>query len=179
MYQDIKPKNLHKSFNKEIIAYLQNSFNHILIHHLGDNQSIDKTTKEYEEIYDFITKTNDLRKCSIEKCIKFQRNNRNRETQNVFLQNNAKHVNRNKTVDHEVEYFMEIMDTLHCFFLHTFDVGFRVRTNELTDIINNDEKNEIDSDEEYDIASDKDLIMKKLSNLVKEKRAKLANIRGL
>eukprot|EP01084_Bolivina_argentea_P214432 364030_1 len=40
MYQDIKPKNLHKSFNKEIIAYLQNSFNHILIHHLGDNQSI-------------------------------------------------------------------------------------------------------------------------------------------
>eukprot|EP01084_Bolivina_argentea_P016925 31612_1 len=76
-YQDTKLDNLHESFNKKNIAYLQNSFNHILIHHLGDKQSTDKTTIEYEKIYDFMTKTNDL-KCSLKKCIRFQRNNRNR-----------------------------------------------------------------------------------------------------
>eukprot|EP01084_Bolivina_argentea_P092674 166709_1 len=182
IYQDSKPENLRKSFHKQIIAYLQNSFNHILIHHLGDEQSIDKTTKEYEEIYDFMTKTNDFRKCSIEKCIKFQRNNRSRETQNIFLQTkDAKHVTNNNDIDHELECLIEFMDTLHCFFIHTFDVGFRVRTNELTDAIgiSNDEKKEVESDEEYDIASDRDVIMKKLSTLVKEKRAQLENIRGL
>ena len=63
------------------------------------------------------------------------------------------------------------MDTIHCFFIHTFDTGFRIKTNQFDNIINQDAKN--DDDELYE-----DLTMIKLSNFLKNKREKLRQIRG-
>ena len=70
---------------------------------------------------------------------------------------------------------METMDTIHCYFLHTFDIGFRLKSNDIYNIM--DEKKNDENDDDDEICEDSTIV--KLSNFLKSKRQKLRNIRGV
>ena len=74
-------------------------------------------------------------------------------------------------MDPAMEYFVETLDTMHCFFIHSFDSGFRIRTNEINNILKEEKKN--NDDEQF---SDDSLL--KINNLIATKRRKLEDIRG-
>eukprot|EP01084_Bolivina_argentea_P090681 163350_1 len=71
------------------------------------------------------------------------------------------------------------MDTMHSFFIHSYDVGFRIKSNELNKAINIDSKEQKNSsDDEDNDEIYKDETLSKLSNLLQNKRKRLQNIRG-
>eukprot|EP01084_Bolivina_argentea_P128180 226611_1 len=168
-YQTLPPKDIPKRFNKQNCPTLADDFNHILFAHLGDNSPQRQTQAQYEQIHQYIM--DKLKTCKVESCIKFQRNNRQRETHKLSLKSEDE-----KDVDLEsgAEYYIETMDTMHCFFVHSFDIGYRVRISELNND-DDDEKHE-DDDENIELHDDKMLI--KLSNILRERRVRLENVRG-
>eukprot|EP01084_Bolivina_argentea_P070730 128620_1 len=170
IHQHIEPTNIHKVFNKQTVPHLVNDFNHVLLNHLSDSKSIESTKNEYELIYNYIN--DKIKECKLETCVQFQRNNRDRETENVLLTNdNIDHNNNDIDIDSEMEFYIETMDTMHCFFIHSFDVGFRLKSDELDKIVNKDEDDDDDSEHS-------ESTMIKLANLLKLKRQNLRNMRG-
>eukprot|EP01084_Bolivina_argentea_P065952 120229_1 len=157
MYETIDIKNVCKTFNAESIPFINDDFNHVLLNHLGDQHTLQFTKKQYEDIYDYMTQ-NYLSTCSLVHCEKSIRNNRARES------------NSQMSVDSKTQYIIDIMDTLHCFFMHSFDVGFRIRSKDLIDI---DETKQND----YDLYTDSQ--MEKLSKILDRNRKQLQNVRGL
>eukprot|EP01084_Bolivina_argentea_P273198 465300_1 len=171
IYQTMQPHDLYRIFVKENAPHFDNDYNHVLFHHLSDYKPFTTTASEYESIYNHII--NNVQGCKLESCIKYQRNNRNRETKNILM-NDKQNENQNENqtqpnVDIENAYFMEALDTLHCFFLHTFDVGFRIKATDLK--VETDDND--DDDEQQNILQTKQLL-----NLIHSKREKLQNIRG-
>ena len=166
IYQKIKTEDIYKEFNSQKTPHLTNDFNHVTMHHLSDSKSLNKTQKEYEEIYNYIIKKMKINKtniCSLETCNKFERNNRNKDDDDDNNNNN-----KIDDYDDEIIYYIETMDTMHCFFIHSFDIGFRLKLNDRNNIIHNDD------DEIND-----NLSIIKLSNLLKSKRERLRNVRGI
>ena len=158
-YQKIDDINeLLASFNPTNFPHLCDDFNHVLIHHLGDKKSVLEIASEYERIYDHIRQR--VSECDIEKCTIFQRNNRIRETQCIPLTQN-----KNRA---EIEYYVETMDSMHCYFMHSFDVGFRIKQSDLNDVTSStNEKNELPED----------ALVSKLSAIIQTKRKKIQKIR--
>eukprot|EP01084_Bolivina_argentea_P155626 271196_1 len=160
-HESLKQKAIEKHSGLEAVPVLSDAFNHILSHHLGDNKPIYKTRKEYETIAQYIA--NSVPSCNLKNCKKHQRNNRQRESTSI------------QNFDENGEYFIELMDTIHCFLLHSFDVGLRVNTSDLNKIYHQtdqtDEKKteafkEIltsDGNDNIDDISNKDIVMNKLS----------------
>ena len=64
------------------------------------------------------------------------------------------------------------MDQMHCYFLHSFDTGFKIKINEL----GIDTKIDDDSD---DLESHRDELMIKLSSIIKSKRKNIDNIQRI
>eukprot|EP01084_Bolivina_argentea_P108015 193064_1 len=175
-YQTIDIQNIDKIFNKSNRPFLTDDFNHVLIDHLGDQYSTQNTRKEFESIHTYIMSK--LKHCQLEKCITYQRNNRNREKQNILLQNvddsdDESETNNQLTIDNKGESYIETLDTMHCFFVHTFDVGFRIKSTEFNNIIDSTIDSDADDGELYH-----DLAMNKLSTLLMSKRKRLQNVRG-
>ena len=56
---------------------------------------------------------NDVR-CDISQCQIYLRNNRQRELKSIECQ------------DEQLSMFIDIIDTYHCFFVHSFDIGYRL-----------------------------------------------------
>ncbi len=159
-YQKIDIAKTDNAYDKTNYPHLIDDFHHILLVHQSDKNSILKNKNEYESIYDYIMSKID--KCTLEKCNSFARNNRNRERENIFSSINKENTINNNT-DKESEYFIEIMDTIHCFFVHSFDIGFKIRLDELTE-----EFEEI-SDDEKDENNKQMKKMKKLKQIINEK----------
>ena len=91
--------------NKNLII---NNYHHLLNFHLNeDNLSNDKSNQQFSQIYDLL-RDHDL-KCDISKCIMYKRNNRQRDIRNGNIIN--------------VE--IDILDSIHCYFLHSIDDGIR------------------------------------------------------
>eukprot|EP01084_Bolivina_argentea_P108016 193067_1 len=176
-YQTIEIQNIGKIFNKINHSCLTDYFNHVLIDHLGDQYSVDHTRKEFELIHNYVMSK--LKYCDLEKCIAYQRNNRNREKQNIFLKNNDtddKNATKNQTLqlmDKKEELYIEILDTMHCFFVHTFEIGFRIKSTEFHNIVDSNVNSDTDNMELHH-----DMSMNKLSSLLRSKRERLQNIRG-
>eukprot|EP01083_Nonionella_stella_P243364 848090_1 len=149
----------HTIFNSGNHAHLNNDFNHILMQHLGDNKSVIETADEYEQIYNHMN--GKVQPCDFEKCGKFIRNNRHKETQHIRIK------------DRQIEYYIELLDTIHCYFLHSFDVGFRIKN---TDLQHGD-KNTCDNESKKDKEST--LTPHDVSFMLQNKRCKLQSVRGL
>ena len=117
--------------NDDNYPFLLDDYHHILDRHLGDSKTRKHSNTQYEEIHNYIMQH--LEECKLEKCNKLNRNNRNRAKQSVF----ANDENKNNTNDKEneagglLEFYIETLDTIHCLFVHTFDVGFRLRPTEI------------------------------------------------
>eukprot|EP01084_Bolivina_argentea_P144793 253964_1 len=120
-YQDIningKDQNEINQTDKFILTYfndinrnLINDYHHILIDHLDCN-----TKQENNKHFEFINKTIAL-KCNISKCPQYIRNNRDRQKKQIIkLKHNP-----------ETLFYIDLLDTLHCYFIHSTDIGFRM-----------------------------------------------------
>ena len=121
-------------------------------------------TNLIESIYnELINNTADNVRCDIGKCSMYSRNNRERETVNIECK------------DKKLSMFIDILDTIHCYFIHSVDVGFRI----IQPITNNDkEKKEDDYISSENTAYDHDQEMKEMRIYLSSKRKRLQNLRG-
>eukprot|EP01084_Bolivina_argentea_P254305 427505_1 len=97
--------------NKE---YIVNDYHHILNVHLNeDNTPKRQNYRAFQFIYEtFNNKIN----CNITNCCIYSRNNRQRETEKLFEMGS----------DSELAAYIDILDTIHCYFIHSVDVGYRI-----------------------------------------------------
>ena len=157
--------------NEDIITYLENinvnirsildDYNHIIIHHYNDFESI------YNEIMI------ECEHCDINLCPSFLRNNRCRETQNLLTFISTKN---NENMEEQIKYsqdnlvIIDLLDSIHCHLLHFYDIGYAIKDNDL--YLKNDEFNN-----NHDIPSQ--INYKKLAQIITEKRKLLIKTRGL
>eukprot|EP01084_Bolivina_argentea_P033543 62028_1 len=90
-----------------------NDYHHILDHLNEDSVSINKCSETFKIIYNEIIKTHNLQ-CDINSCEIYLRSNRMREKQTV------KCANKHFTV------YMDILDSIHCYLIHSVDMGYRI-----------------------------------------------------
>eukprot|EP01084_Bolivina_argentea_P295573 508911_1 len=145
---------------------LVSDFHHLLVEHLDTN------AESYDKINAVITRHIS---CDISVCKLYDRNGRDRESE---------HKNDNEKHDEKGQCIMEILDNIHTYLVHGFDIGFRIKR-ELNIVQVNDTQNEetevqrniIINDEELSaIHNDKE--MKLLQNHLTLKRKELIQRRG-
>ena len=117
-------------FNDKNYKHLLNDFHHVLSHHLRC-KDINKSNQEFEVIYREIMK-NGIKPCDVTRCYKFRRNRRIREHENIDILN----CNNNDLCN----FYTETLDSIHCYFLHSFDIGMRVKLNDIR-LTNDDDVN--------------------------------------
>eukprot|EP01084_Bolivina_argentea_P309808 535925_1 len=122
---------LVKKDNDDLVEYmskykhLMNDYGHILSVHLNNKSSM-KNDKTFLFIHNECIKSIN---CSLNKCSHYERNSRNR-CKEIQLFN-----------DKDVLYYTDILDTIHVYFLHSFDTGFRSKIPINSDIKSDDENN--------------------------------------
>eukprot|EP01084_Bolivina_argentea_P115545 205457_1 len=94
------------------------------ISHIIDHYIHLQDWHDSDEEFEFILKL--LGECKISKCIKFQRNYRNRSE---FKQHNEM-----KLDTHQMA-IIQILDKMHCYFCHTIDIGNRISINDINSIV--------------------------------------------
>eukprot|EP01084_Bolivina_argentea_P253043 424946_1 len=92
--------------------------------------------------------------CDINKCHMYPRNNRDRE-----------HKNDNYKCEDNIMVYIDIMDSIHCFFVHCVDIGYRI-TKKL-DVIDEQKQSKFT-----------DLEMKALKKYLQSKKTNFETIRG-
>eukprot|EP01084_Bolivina_argentea_P273456 465810_1 len=152
---------LLKYFAPENYNLLLTDYHHILYQHL-DNKPIIEIQKEFELIHHKIMKY--IKQCSLEKCKRLERNHRTRDKHTANATNN----------DTKIQFYIDTMDTIHCYFIHSFDLGFRLKADEISTFHSVDENDE-KKDDSYLY---KDTQMKQLKNVLNIKRKKLSSTRG-
>ena len=169
---------------------LVNDFHHILRHHL-DCGTTETNNYHFERINDEISK---YIRCNINTCNQYKRNERDRESKlsnGYFLQNES----------NEISIYTDILDTMHCYLLHSFDVAYRIKSKDQQkhiiqkpveerkqEIIKETQqkpkylnRNDSDggSDEEINPCHYMDYELKNLKKFQSKKRRNLRNISGL
>ena len=111
-------------------------------------------------------------KCDILHCKFYQRNGRNREEYDK--NNNNK---KEEKHDENALIYIEILDTIHTYFIHSYDTGFRFKSKyaELEKINDNNDDND-DNNDFNNICIDKEMIL--LEKYLNKKRQNLKTIRG-
>ncbi len=144
-------KYLHESYKFSLIL---SDYHHILFKHLNyDNKSNILINKQFSEIHFEIKNKNLL--CNILKCSIYIRNNRQREIKTIKCNNKY------------LQIIIDIIDTIHCYFIHSVDAGLKIINNTFNENNNNKNKN---------ISYDSQ--MKQLYDYIIEKRKLLQTIRG-
>eukprot|EP01083_Nonionella_stella_P105219 302544_1 len=143
------------------------------------SNTIQQNNKTFEAIYTILSKHI---QCDIKKCKPYSRNNRDRATQSM-----------NTKQDHDVAlkriFCTDLMDNIHCYFMHSYDIGFRIRHSEWSGMshklhdkqphqTNNNNQKLRDLDDTSFITNHIDDGMKTFSAFLQSKRASLRNIRG-
>eukprot|EP01084_Bolivina_argentea_P001995 3681_1 len=140
-------------------TYLINDYHHILEHHLNeDKNSKLSVADQFREInHRIMSKENNLY-CDIAKCKCFCRNNRERENTSI------------RSDDKYTSIYIDLLDSIHCYFIHSVDTGYRIINTDKYDTAHENICNE-------NVAYDKEL--SQLKAYLHSKRQKLQNIRGL
>eukprot|EP01084_Bolivina_argentea_P188780 324867_1 len=123
--------NMNECINKLSNAYnnrtLLNDYIHLLTTH--------NSNKDYENIYKYFV-SEMTNKCDVISCNFFSRYQRDRSRdydlnirQQLFNTSETKEINT-----------QEIIDRIHCYWLHTFDLGYKLTSKELQEISTKDEK---------------------------------------
>eukprot|EP01084_Bolivina_argentea_P115944 206112_1 len=93
-------------------CYVISGYHHILDNHLNeDNIALIESNKEMREMTNII---NNNLQCNISKCEIYVRNNRCREKKNIECN------------DEKLCIYIDIIDTIHCYFLHSIDIGYKI-----------------------------------------------------
>eukprot|EP01083_Nonionella_stella_P144459 451096_1 len=97
---------------------LINDYHHILYHHLSiTTKSIRSIQDEYERIYNQMTKY--IKHCDGTTCPAFIRNQRDRSFDDE-KETNILH-------DPQITFFMDTLDSIHCYLLHSYHQGMRTK----------------------------------------------------
>eukprot|EP01084_Bolivina_argentea_P110187 196811_1 len=149
---------------------LLDDYAHVMKYHINAG-SIKDNNDQFEQIHNYICKHI---KCDIKTCQQFIRNNRNRTREKT--ENDANNNDKNAA------FYIDILDTIHCYLIHSFDVGFRIKSDEFK--INNnqlthDEEEQIDNENIDKSVLYKDDRMEKLKAYLVNKRKGLDRIAGL
>eukprot|EP01084_Bolivina_argentea_P000172 324_1 len=102
-----------------------------------------------------MNKRNNLQ-CDIKTCKIYKRNNRQRESDNISSDNDV------------LNYIIDILDSIHCYFIHSVDTGYR--------ILDGIHESSDDSKDDKSIYYDKQLLT--LKSHLKSKRKEIEQIRG-
>ena len=129
-------------------THLLNDYHHVLDKHLNEDiLSMDECNLNFKLIYNRIIQRNDLSiLCDVDTCSMYKRNNAERGKDTIISQS----------------HIMDVLDSIHCFFLHSVYYGYRFLDN------NEDEKSEI--------SNGKDLSAMKL--YLEKTRENLIDVRG-
>ena len=107
----------HEKMEQYVVKYknyLVEDYHHILDKHLNEDRiSNVQCNKHFEIIYNKITEVSNIQ-CDITTCRIYSRNNRQREIMNI-----------DDVHDRKLGVFIDIIDTIHCYFLHSVDIGYR------------------------------------------------------
>eukprot|EP01084_Bolivina_argentea_P196604 337025_1 len=103
----------HEDSEKVVMDVLLESFYHLLYDHQSNN--------DFEYIY------NRIGHCDIDNCVSIQRNRRNRA---ISISDDE----IKQDISNIVSPTQDIMDQIHCHFLHSFDFGYKVRENNITNM---------------------------------------------
>eukprot|EP01084_Bolivina_argentea_P076315 138309_1 len=144
-------------FNK--YEYLVNDYHHIIVDHLNSSTTCTNN-------YQFSLLHNEIAKhikCDVIKCQQYKRYSRNRENVEKAT---------NKIKDENVLFYIDLLDNIHCYFVHSYHIGFRIKHN-----IKNESKQELQDIDSKQLYYDKQ--MEQLKAYLSNKRNKLVKIRGL
>eukprot|EP01084_Bolivina_argentea_P295275 508303_1 len=140
-----------------------NDYHHILDHHLNeDNISKTKSDEQFTYILNEINF-----KCELITCNRYIRNNRQRET-------------RKLDYDCNLSMYVDLLDTIHCLFLHSTDTGYRIIPQSLNTIIkmwphiNDDHDNKLNNN--HNLSYDKETVQ--LKAYLSQKRKLLQAVKG-
>eukprot|EP01084_Bolivina_argentea_P085805 155090_1 len=131
---------------------LLDDHHHVLLHHAD----------QFEGVYNLLCETvNDNDICKLSKCLSLRRNQRDRlkRTRNLYL-------NEENIVEEQ------LLDKIHAYYLHTFDIGYKMTENEKRIICDN----YICSDHQDD---DDDYVIFRTMNVLPLKRNKFKNVKWL
>eukprot|EP01084_Bolivina_argentea_P250125 418978_1 len=138
------------SYNVSDVVRVLNDFNHLLFHH----------NTEFESIYDSILlQLNDRTKCELSDCVIMKRSCRD------IMKSND---------DYEDFIIQQLLDRIHCYYLHSFDSGYRLSTAEKLRIITEETK----SDECVGNGS-YDPMIRKICDSIQQKQSIYRNVREL
>ena len=141
--------------------HLISDFHHILGKHLSeDTVTTQESDKQFEMMYEEL-KNNNIN-CDIGKCQMYLRNNRQRELVKIECE------------DKNLSMFIDIIDTIHCFFIHSIDIGYRIQNA----FYNRDDTDNKDEEDMKNESSAYDAKMARLRRHLKSKRMKVERIRG-
>eukprot|EP01084_Bolivina_argentea_P300658 518497_1 len=139
-------------------TFLLRDYHHVLDKHLNEDKlSKIESNRQFQIIYQMLQNNNLL--CDIENCKIYQRNNRERERTSI------------ECGDRNLSIFIDLIDTIHCYFSHSVDIGYRIIQNLHTENDNNEFSN-CNESTAYDPE------MRKLANYLSDKRKKMQKIRG-
>eukprot|EP01083_Nonionella_stella_P098980 278404_1 len=178
-YQNISNKQ-HKNSKLDDDAIVQhldrykdiiNDYHHILLHHLATGNKVKDNANFHvidAIIHESIT-------CNISQCQNYKRNHRNRG-QKKNDDADAPSLNLEHSGDDTAVFYKELLDSIHCYFVHSVDIGFRMQI---------DDQNSKYDDKRYDSdvtssATDlyKDEQIAKVREVLAMKKKKLKHVGG-
>ena len=176
------------SQDEDILQYFDqhptiiNDYHYIILHYLstGNRQQDNKNFNIIDNIL------REAISCDITNCMNYKRNHRNRNKDTNKSKNNDKDkeyeqeqlMNATFKLEHkghpDAVFYKQFLDSIHCYFIHAADVGFRIN---IDDDINEDEvegkvgKIDLDSSELY-----QDTQIKNIQDQIHNKRKKLQSL---
>eukprot|EP01083_Nonionella_stella_P260606 888355_1 len=162
-HTSILNSNNHDTFQfkeKFDIVSTINDANHLLFSHSTEFEPIHQIFKE---------KSNNNQTCDLSKCLMTRRNYRDRSK----ITSREDLLSQMYSGDDVVT--EQILDSVHCHWFHTFDIGYKLTKSETQDIMHDDVKRN-DSD---DICIDRDLNIQRIHDVVRRKRKCYSDVQGL
>lgn len=191
-YSNDSDELLLRFFEDESCGYhdLLNDYGHIIHHHLDGNRN--QSNKQYQQIYHKIT---NLITCDIEKCDKYARNSRDRQKKKLLFNTSCSSLSsidsfssqtqRTSSQDITIWYYYDIMDSIHCNLLHSYDIGFRINYNQISSSSSsitlsakNNDKNGSDDECKKDALLSHDSQMENIQHIMQSKKKLLKRLRG-
>eukprot|EP01084_Bolivina_argentea_P021955 40791_1 len=153
LYTEFNQKTHNNTTTNHHVTLL-NAFHHLLLNH----------SHEFENIYNIIIELcNNNKSCDLKKCAAMLRNHRNKAN----ITEDESQLNQFYANMDTVK--QQLLDTIHCHYFHSFDIGYKFTTKEKENIMNCEMKTN----------GYKDIHISEINQILNNKRASYSNINGL
>ena len=162
-FSDMNKMIMNHNYNKHLL----NDYHHILHHHL-ENKDTKQIGIEFDLIYNEIIHKNKVGACDIKSCEGFYRNHGSTEKKMIEVE------------DEETQFYIEIMDSIHCYFMHSYDIAMRNEMDLDEEDIKDDKTLEDDpNDDEDDITQSPIIVDEKILKLKRKLKQKWDNLNNI